>query len=576
MQHFSLVEKTIFFSLCVLLTGSTLLILSNLNMYLTTEVPVSGGTHTEGVVGAPRFINPLFAVSEADRDLTSVVYAGLMKATPDGQLIPELAEGYEVSPDGLTYTFTLRASATFHDGTPVTADDVEFTILKAQDPAIKSPKRANWDGVKVEKLNDRQIAFALKQPYAPFLENTTLGILPKHMWEHVGAEEFVLSFFNIEPVGAGPYQFQNVSRDSAGIPQTYTLHAFPDYALGAPYIRTLIFSFFPSDTDLIQAYQRGNVDSINSISGDIAESVRHPNDNLVHVPLPRMYAVFFNQSEAPVLLNKEVREALDVAVDKQALVRDVLGKYGVVGTGPLPVEVGSPGVDDDGSNTDMDTENDTTTEHALQAREILSAHGWTFNEENQVWEKIDKKKKQTTILRFSLATGNTPELKRTAEVLRSAWQAMGAQVEVQVYETGDLNQNVIRPRKYDALLFGLVVGRDLDLFAFWHSSQRNDPGLNVAMYANSKADDLLSKARATADYDERIALYQSFEKEVAADSPAIFLYSPEFIYLAPKNIGGMWVDHVVNTSDRFLNVHRWYLNTERVWNFLAGERATPK
>jgi len=187
---FSITEKIIFyFFLCVLIVSSFLL-LWKVNQSFLVEFPARGGQLKEGIIGSPRFINPILAMSDADRDMTSLIYSGLMKSNSKGDLVPDLAESYSISKDGLVYKFKLKDNVYFHNGEKVTTDDVEFTINETQDSALKSPKRANWDGVTVKKLNDREIEFVLKQPYSPFLENTTLGILPKKIWANFDSDQF--------------------------------------------------------------------------------------------------------------------------------------------------------------------------------------------------------------------------------------------------------------------------------------------------------------------------------------------------------------------------------------------------
>ena len=194
----------IFFSGVAIVSSVCLVYL--LNNSLLVAVPAYGGTVSEGVIGSPRFINPILAVSDSDRDLTSLVYSGLLRATSDGDYVPDLAQSYTISPDGLTYTFKLRPNATFHNGMKVTADDVVFTINKANDPALQSPERANWDGVTVAAIDAETVQFTLKAPYAPFVENLTTGILPKQLWQNVSDDEFSFSDLNTNPVGSGPFE----------------------------------------------------------------------------------------------------------------------------------------------------------------------------------------------------------------------------------------------------------------------------------------------------------------------------------------------------------------------------------
>ena len=547
-------EKLIFWVLVAILTVSTISILSNINNSVLVEIKAKGGSFTEGIIGSPRFINPVLALSDADRDLVSIIYSGLLKATPDGGFIPDLAESYTVSEDGLVYEFTIRENAVFHDGYSVTADDVIFTINKILDPILKSVQRANWDGVLVEKVNDRTVRFTLTHPYAPFLQNTTIGILPKHMWKDVSSKQFPFSEINVVPVGSGPYKVSKVSKDSSGIPETYVLKSFKDYTLGGPFIDKITFKFYQNETKLISAFNKGYIDSINSIS---PESIAYINPKRVEkTPLPRVFAVFFNQNIARVFSNIEVRKALDVAVDRNKIVKTVLAGYGTPVDSPIP-----PGSI---NRPPTDTQQEKITNSIEEAKNILSRNGWKFDKKLNVLVSKDKEQ-----LQFSITTSNVPELKAVAKILKDTWEKVGAKVKIKIFEAGNLNQNVIRPREYDALLFGEVIGRELDLFAFWHSSQRNDPGLNIALYANITADDLLEKGRTLLDTDLRDKTYLKFEKEIKKDIPAIFLYSPDFIYVLPEYIKGVSLGSVTTSGDRFLNVNEWFIRTDKVWSIFS-------
>jgi peptide/nickel transport system substrate-binding protein len=541
-------ERAIFIVLSGIVVVSTLTVLAELNSMLLTEVPARGGTLKEGVINSPRFINPLLSISDSDRDFTQLIYSGLMRATPEGELVPNLAEDYTISEDGRTYTFTIREEAIFHDGVPVRSDDVLYTISRAQDPALKSPRRASWDGVIVEKLDERTISFTLPQPYAPFLENATLGILPQHLWDEVTIEEFPFSQLNIEPIGSGPYRISRIERSSAGLPISYELKAFSEYLLEEPFIETLIFSFYPNEDELIRAYIDREVDAIHSISPQRARALEEIGARIETGPLPRIFGVFFNQNEASIFTDETVREALILATPQRQIIEDVLYGYAIALDSPIPPELIT------------DEEHTPAREADIEAaRELLIESGWEYDAENNALSNDDAP------LSFTLATSNSSELKAIGTLLAETWRAVGIQVETQFFETSNLNQNIIRPRRYDALLFGEIVGRELDLFSFWHSSQRNDPGLNIALYANITTDSLLENARATTDRRERFELYRAFEEEITNDAPAVFLYAPFFIYVVPKDIHGLRLGPVTTSGERFLNVHEWYVETEHVW-----------
>ena len=205
------------------------------NKFLVT-VPTRGGSISEGIIGTPRFVNPLLAISNADKDMVALVYSGLLRSGKLERYQPDLAENYSVSHDGTVYTFKLRENLYWHDGTPFTARDVVFSIQMAQDDRVKSPKRSSWDGVQVEAVNDLSVKITLKEPYAPFIENTTMGILPEHLWKTVLPEEFALNVFNLKPIGTGPYKVTATEVDATGVPVSIQLAAFDNFALGAPKI----------------------------------------------------------------------------------------------------------------------------------------------------------------------------------------------------------------------------------------------------------------------------------------------------------------------------------------------------
>ncbi len=552
---FTKTERVFFGALCVLLAASSFALATNAAGFFLVEKPRLGGALTEGVVGTPRFINPLLAVSDADRDLAALVYAGLMRATPEGELVPDLAERYEISEDNRSYSFWIKPTALFHDGAPVTADDVVFTIQKAQDPLIKSAKRANWEGVVAERVGDREVRLTLKRPYAPFLENATLGILPKHLWKNIDSESFQFNPLNGEPIGAGPYRIVRVEENASRVPTAYTLAAFVEYALGAPYIERLTLRFYGNEATLIDAFRRREIQSMGGISPAEASALEETGVRAEKTPLPRIFGIFFNQNQSKVLADKTVREALARAIDKDALVKSVLGGYGTTIDGPIPNTV----IDARPSDAANETNRIET------ARALLAADKWKVNEETGIMEK--KYGAETRALSFSLATAATPELKKAAEFAATAWRAVGAAVELKFFDVSDLNQLVIRPRAYDALLFGEIVGRDLDVFAFWHSSQRNDPGLNIALYTNIKADRLLEEVRTAQEKDKRDAALRAFAEEVRKDVPAVFLYAPDFIYIMPKEIKNLPLRRLSVPHERFLNIHKAYINTEKVFLF---------
>lgn len=560
-KTFSKKERVVFITLVLILLISTISILESINKTLMVKVPLHGGSISIGIVGTPRFVNPILASSPADLDMVSLVYSGLMRKNRDGTISPDLAEKYEVSNNGLIYTFTLKDKIYFQDGKTITADDVLFTINKTKDSIIKSPRKIDWDGVTVTKINEKTIEFALKQPFPSFLENTTLGIMPESLWNDSQIE---LSNANTYPIGSGPYMVKNITKESSGTINSYELKPFKKFVLGEPYIETINLYFYSNENDLITALENKEVEEISSITPISADILKERNYQIESSVLPRVFGLFFNQNQNNIFTDKVITKAIDQTIDKDKIVREVLSGYGVAIDDPIPPNMIAYQKLSGESNTSRDT--------ILQnVQNSLAKDGWIKGPDGflQKTTTDKKKKKTTTTLEFSISTGNAEELTKTAELIKQDLATIGMKVDVKTFEVGNLNQSVIRPRKYDALLFGQIINHESDLFAFWHSTQRKDPGLNVSMYTNAKVDKILEDALITINEQDRIKKYAQFEDEIKKDMPAVFLYSPNFIYVVSSNIKGASTDNIVSPTDRFSNVYLWYTDTENVWKVFA-------
>jgi peptide/nickel transport system substrate-binding protein len=508
------------------------------------EVPAHGGSLTEGVVGSPRFVNPLLAITDADRDLTTLTYAGLMGVGPDG-LRPVLAERYDVSPDGKVYTFVLKENVKFSDGTPVTAEDVVFTVTKAVDPRLKSPELANWSNVRVEALDTRTVRFTLPKAYAPFLANTTLGILPAHIWSKIADEQFPFTTYMTEPVGAGPFKVYKVTKNSDGMITRFDLTSFGDYALGRPYLSGMRLVFYPSSDDVLNAYEHGAIESGYGI----------PVPSALRSPYSRVFGIFLNATENKAFGDMAVRKALSIGIDRAHLVNDILGGYAQTRTGPLPVGDGitEPAL--------------PSGERVALAKKVLTDNGWAYDQSAGVWKN---KKKALTLGPLTISTSNVPELKTLAGEIQKNWEELGIQTSLSYNEPLALSTEVIRPRKYEALFFGMVVGRENDLFAFWDSGERNDPGLNIALYSNRTVDQLLEKARGETDEAARTQELQKASTIIANEYGALFTHTPSFLYAVPNDLKGVILPEITTPADRFATVSTWHRNTAFVWPFFAS------
>jgi len=529
-------ERYIVATLVLVILGSIIAIPFTTYFHFTERAPDYGGKFVEGMINEPRHINPLLSqANDTDRDLVYLIYSGLLEYNGEGKIVPDLAQSYEISSDGLNYTVYLKDDAYWHDGRKVTADDIIFTIQTAQNSDYGSPQRINWQGVQIEKVNDFTVMFKLQARYAQFLNNLTIKILPEHIWQDIKPINFALSEFNLKPIGSGPYKFDRFKKDKDGRIQSYHLSANKEFYGGRPFINDIEIKFYVSEDEMIDAYNKNEIEGLSFVSPDNLKKIKFKQRlNLRELQLPRYFAVFFNQNKSTVLSDKNVRLALSHATDKNALLDKVLGGRGVAVHSPMTN--GVLDIPDNFKKYDYDL---------TLAKTILETDG-------------------IQNISFKITTSEWPELTKVAKIIEEQWEALGADITIEVLPSPELQQT-IKDRNYEALLFGIVPNIDPDPFSLWHSKEKKEPGLNLALYDNKAADTLLQDARQTLNPLERAKKYDDFQKIVVEDIPAVFLYNPLYIHGQAKKIKGSNGKLISLPSDRFINIEEWYIDTKRIW-----------
>ncbi|TSC73882.1 MAG: Uncharacterized protein G01um101444_442 [Parcubacteria group bacterium Gr01-1014_44] len=550
-QIISKKEHWLLLTLSAVILGSLIFIPFGIFYHFTIAAPDFGGSYTEGLIGTPQFINPLLVqANDTDRDLASIFYAGLLKYDSQGDLVPDLAESYQISDNGLEYSFTLKKNIKWHDGYPLTADDVVFTVKILQNNDYGSIQRINWQGIETEKINDRVVKIKLKNKYAQFLSNTTLGILPKHLWENVKPALFALSELNLNPIGSGPYKLKRIGKDSQSIARSYELTAFEDYHDGRPFIKNVSFRFYDSEDQLISAYNNNSIQGLGVISPEKLKNIKFSQRlNIRQIKLPRYFAAFFNQNQSKLLSDKNIRLALNYGTNKTNLVEEVLKGNGLAINSPLLKELNENNPPAGGlQKFAFDKE---------FAKQILENSNWKDTDGNGLREK-DK-----TELVLKVTTSNFPELIKAADLLKKQWKELGFKIEIKVETLAEI-QFAIQNRSFEILLFGEVQGLNFDPFSFWHSLHKKDPGLNLALYDNKSADKIMEEGRQILDTISRNNKYNDFEKILLEDAPAVFLYSPHYLYLPASKIKDNDLSVLSLPSDRFDNISQWSIETKRV------------
>ncbi len=570
--------------------------------YRATEVvPDYGGSYTEGIVGAPQYINPILSpLSDVDSDLTEFIFSGLFRYTDQQELVSDLTTNYVISDDKLTYTFFLRSDVKWHDGEDLTADDVLFTINAIQDPLYQSPLYASLAGAQTEKLDDYSFSITLPEPYAPFLSTMTFGIVPEHLWFDVPAQNVALTELNIRPVGTGPYKFESLTKERTGTMKSFYMVRNEEYYGNNAYLKDITFIFYPEITSAVDALKSKKIEGLSFFPIVEREDIQKKNSNIAFTSLriPQYTAVFFNQKKSDVLKQDTVRRALAHSVNRDEIVDQVF--YGGAEAIYTPILPGYVGHNPEVKKFEFDLE---------EAARLLESEGWVFPEvaeeepaedEAEVTEEATEegadensdeepaedtestddtvseansevadyipREKDGTKLEFTIATVDNEEYRSVLMLMQKNWKEIGIKVNVDFYSPEDIQQEVIKPREYEALLFGEIVGTDPDPYPFWHSSQQEHPGLALAIFRDQEVNQLLEEARQTSDEEERRLKYLHFQNNIAEEGPAIFLYNPLYTYGVHEKIQGInSMQYITVPSDRFSNITNWYIETKREW-----------
>lgn len=552
-QILSKKERYLILSFIIVILGSIITIPFSTFYHFTKTAPDYGGSFSEGVVGEPHYVNPLLSqTNDVDRDLVSLIFSGILKYNKDGKLVPDLAKSYEISSDELSYTVYLKENIKWHDDALLTANDIIFTIQTAQNSDYGSAQRINWQGVEIEKINEYAVMFKLKNKYAQFLNNWTINILPKHIWQDIKPINFALSEFNLKPVGSGPYKFKKLKKDDSGHIQSYELESNKNFYDGRPYINNIKIKFYNSEDEMINSYNKNDISDLSSISPQNLDKIKFKKRlNIRNLKLPRYFAVFLNQNQSKILSDKNVRLAMNYGTNKQEIIEKVLAGNG------LPVD--SPMIGDI-----IDIQNNKPYEYNIeQAKKLLADAGWILPAQTDDPDGKGILKKKDDKLSVTLTVPSWPELINSANILKDQWAQIGIEVNIVVLSNPDLQQ-VIKERNYQMLLFGEILMPDPDPFSLWHSSQKKDPGQNLALYDNKAADTLLEDARQTLNPLERMKKYDDFQKLVMADAPIVLIYNPLYLYGQDQKIMGFDTEIISVPSDKFSNIEKWYIDTKRV------------
>ncbi|GAB1469819.1 peptide ABC transporter substrate-binding protein [Chloroflexota bacterium] len=542
----------------ILVVAVTLVIVA---LLLLSQQPVSvitlpaaapGGIYTEALIGSMGRLNPMLDWNNsADRDVNRLLFSGLVKFDSRGLPQPDLVDSWGVSADGKVYNFSLRPNAIWHDGVPVTSDDVLYTIEVIKSPGSLFPQDIKdlWMQIQIKRLDDKTFQFTLPEPFSPFLDYVTFGVLPKHLLEAIPVDQLSSAEFNLKPVGSGPYKFDSLLTSNGQITGV-VLSANPDFYLGAPFIEQVVFRYFPSAAAALDAYRQGEVLGISQLTQDVLESaLAEPGLSVYTSRLPQMGLIFLNLNNPSVgfLQDAKVRRALMLGVNRTVIVSHILKGQAIIADSPiLP---GSWAYYNEIEKFPYDPE---------AAIQILNKEGYIFTAGSSVRSKDGQP------LSFTLVHPNDEIHTQIAQAIQSDWALIGVELKLQPVAYDSLVNDYLSTRSYEAALGDFNTARtpDPDPYLFWHQAEATG-GQNYSQWDNRTASEFLEAARTAADFSERTRLYKNFQVIFAKELPSLLLYYPVYSFGVDAQVQGVQVAPMYDVSDRLALIDEWYLVTRR-------------
>jgi peptide/nickel transport system substrate-binding protein len=512
-----------------------------------TAVPTYGGTYVEGVTSAAQFLNPILAATPVDDDVVRLVFSGLSRYRSDGSIQGDLAQSFATSEDGKVWTFQIRDDATWHDGKPVIADDVVYTVALLQDKAYVGPYSDAFRGVKVERVDDRVVRFVLPDAYGPFAASTTVPLLPSHLLAKVDYAGLARVAFNQHPIGTGPFRVMEADARQTVLARSDSFYRTrPDRTRA--YLDRLVLRSYPDTSEALTALARGEIDGVGGLSTGDAERARGLKTvNLYSFGTNDFTALFLNVRPGKTTFrDRVVRQAIATAVDRGRVLQVAADGRGSVADESVPQSSWAYIRD--------------ITRYARSyddAKALLDAADWKDHDGDGIRDRGGVK------LAFAITTSNEPARVSAALQIVGDLATIGMRVELKSMPFGELIERATRERTYDALLIGISVSGDPDPYSFFHSSEIADPGHNFSGYSTLPMDRSLEAARRTTDQTRRRELYATVFQSIATDVPVVFLYFSDYLYAQAKPVQGLKIAPISDPRERFWNAEDWYVRTAR-------------
>lgn len=509
--------------------------------YVSVQEPSDNKAYAEGVLGPINNLDPLFASSDAEISASKLIFSSLLSYDTNGKLQADSAQNYEISPNGKVYTVNLKPNLKWHDGKPVTAQDVVFTIHEMQNPQTGSRHTSSWQNIEVVANGPQQVIFTLPTSYAPFVSALTFPILPEHILGKVAPEKLQEDSFSSNPIGSGPFKFVDLQTIDANKDKSaLQLTRFNDHWAGPSKLSRFSLYVYGTRDELVKGVQYREVNA--------ASGVRVQASGLKSADVTLNDGVFaLYRTDSTILKDKNVRKALTAGLNRQKLRDQLGGKKSLEG----PIINNQTPL----ANQVMQAKYDFAA-----ANQLLDASGW-------IKDKNGIRQKGGIPLEIHVVAVDTSNYRKLTKLLGEQWKKLGIKVQTQLIDPEQIQQVILRPRAYDVLVYELSQGGDPDGYAFWHSSQASSSGLNFSNYVSPSADDALLTARGRSNISLRDAKYANFAKRWVEDAPAVALYRSSLKYTTTEGTSSLTgMDSLVSSTDRYYNITDWSSEPSTTYN----------
>lgn len=468
-------------------------------------------TYVEALVGNPSTFNPLFSEMESEKEINSLIFRGLTKVSPNGNIVGDLADKIEIK-SSTEYIFSLKKNIFWHDGKKFTANDVLYTVELSQNSLYQSKVASNFKDVEIKKIDDYTISFKLKEPFSPFLTATTIGIIPKH-----------IPLNNYRPVGTGRFRFIDIKKESSTIESDKL---------------KVKFKYYPSLEVAQTALKLGEVHAITGYDFSNSDLKSWTNFSVYQATLPyRLSAIFFNTRDEN-LKEKGLRQALAYSIPKEEIVKTLGGPKGKIAVSSF-AEVDFLGIKGQ----------EKYKYNPEKAKQLLKNLGWEYKD-NFLFKNGKK-------LSLTITTLPDSDSLDSAKKIQKSWRTLGVDVEINIVSGIELKEQIVPNKIFTVLLSSQLLNPDPDQYVWWHTTQTNNA--NITGIASPKLDKLLEDGRKITDIKVRKERYQEFSRILSDESPAVFLYYPRFVWICSKRVKNISLKDFLEPQDRFLNSGNWII-----------------